>query len=185
MLGVHLHGQDRHAVVYTGMRSGRAVFLNSRHPESDEPDALCYTQDELLARLDDRCMVATLARCEAQEVCHAPLLEQSLVCLRALTDEVDAFCAAPRSRAELTAAVNPLFRPLLVDAVTMLTLIGEDEVRTALEQVRQTYMPVVFGAKEDGVVLADRLPMQTLHRAIQGYAALIRARLAALRAAAV
>ncbi len=55
---------------------------------------------------------------------------------------------------------DPLFRALLVDALTMMTLVEEDNLASRLRELQTQYMNAL--KKQEGLALADYLDVELL-----------------------
>ena len=180
MLGLTVDGGGRHAVVYRGMAGGRYEFLNNKRQHSPEPDSLLLTEEELLSRLSDTAVVAVIERAEPVPVPLEEYFQSSIEVLAGLKNELFAFCAKVRSMKELTEARNRLFRAILLDAVTMLELLGEKRLRETLLQLQRRLVNILKEGKPQ--ILQDRMSMEALGEAIDGYMELIREQIQAGRA---
>lgn len=171
MLGLRVSPESKHAVIYTGRRDGRYQFLNNKRQDSPEPDMLNLTEEELLCRLDEEVVIGTLERTAPASVNYRPYLEKSVLVLRELKREINAFCAQEQSPDSLREAMNALFRPVLLDGVTMLELLEETEIAGPLKEVRAQFLGVV--KKDCPAVLKKELDFVRLNAAIAQYEELI------------
>jgi len=160
MLGLKVTEHSKHAVVFMGMEGDAARFINNKHVDSDEPDSLLLDENALSSRLDDMVILASLERCAPASVDFSPLLNNSCQVLRRWQQDTEAFCLKECSAEERMAALNPLFRALLLDAITMADLIGDtkraDRMRT-LQQKLLTTLPI-----PEPLILAQHLPLPQL-----------------------
>lgn len=172
MLGLRVTAESKHAVIYTGGGEEEYRFLNNRHESSPEPTDLRLTEKELLYRLDETVTVGILERAEPVPIEFRPYFEGSLTTLHDLEEEITAFCSQEQPAAALREARDRLFRPILLDGVTMLELLGEEQIAAALRTVRAQLMAAL---REDcPVVPARRLDMALLTNAMTEYAGLIK-----------
>ncbi len=179
MLGLAVDGGGRHAVVYRGMAGGRYEFLNNKRQHSSEPESLLLTEEELLSGLSDTAVVAVIERAEPEPVALAEYFQSSIEVLAGLKNELFAFGAKVHSMKELTEARNKIFRAILLDAVTMLELLGEKRLRETLLQLQRRLVNILKEGKPQ--TLQDRMSMEALGEAIDGYAELIRGQIQAGR----
>ena len=146
MLGLRVSQESKHAVVYTGRQDGKYQFINHKRMDSPEPESLCLTENELLARLDETVVVGRLGQTQPDRVDYHSYLEKSVQTLQSLMLEIVDFCMIGQSISALQRAKNDLFRPVMVDGVTMLELLGEDvdtEVLEMLRTVRKQFLDVI------------------------------------------
>lgn len=171
MLGLHVTAESKHAVIYTGSGEEEYRFLNNKYESSPEPADLRLPEKELLSHLDETVTVGILERAEPVPIEFHPYLEKSLSTLHNLEEEVTAFCSQEQPTSALREARDTLFRPILLDGVTMLELLREEKIAAALRTVRTQFMTAL---REDRpVVLAQRLDMALLMNAMTEYAGLI------------
>ena len=173
MLGLHVTPESKHAVIYTGGGEGEYRFLNNRHESSPEPADLCLSERELISRLDETVTVGMLERVEPVPIELRPYLEESLTALQDLGEEITAFCSQEQTPETLERAMAGLFRPILLDGVTMLELLEEEQIAGPLRTVRAQLMKV--RGERIPAVLSNRLDMRLLTAAITEYKQLIAA----------
>lgn len=171
MIGLHLSERDKHAVICTGHIDGSYCFVNNKWEKTEEPERLSLTEEELLNRLDAQTAIAVLVPAEVYQPDFAPLFQQSRSVLAEMKQDLTAFCQRERQPQELIAAMNPLFRAVLLDGVTMLELIGQQELADRFIRIRDALMGAV--RSNEPLVPAQHLPLAQLYQAIDEYAALI------------
>ena len=174
MLGIRVSPQSKHAVIYLGENHGSYRFLNNKWQHTDEPEQLLLSKPELLARLDDSVVVATLKPIPSREVDFQPLLKQSVQVLEDLKCDVQAFCAKQQSPQSLMAAMNTLLRAILLDGITMLELCGETALAEKLRSVQGEFLTAV--RKKSAVTLSKEIAVDALVEAIAEYQQLIEQR---------
>lgn len=91
---------------------------------------------------------------------------------------MEAFASMPHLYSEYHTALDSLFRPLLLDGITMLSLIDEDKPAEAL-LLRQQELLSFYRGDRTGL-LCDTMSLPSLRDAAEQYAALIRRRLSEL-----
>ena len=173
MLGIAVPSGGRHAVVYTGMKEGRYGFLNNKRRNSPEPENFLLTEEELAARLGDRTVIATLEKAKPKSVELTGYFQASIGVLWELKEEISAFCGEERSPQELAKARDRLFRAVFLDAVTMLELIGEEELGARLRLFQRQLLDILKEGKAQ--ILQSRMPLAEVERAIDDYIRLIQA----------
>ena len=167
MLGIRVSSEGKHAVIYTGRQDEKYLFLNNRRKDSPEPETLSLTAGELLNRLDELVTVGCLVRVASESRDFRPLLENSVLVFQRLREEIHAFSAREQSAASLKIAMDGLFRPVLLDGVTMLELLGEVEIADMLKDVRMEFLSAVKTGH--AVILTEMLDMQRLDDAMDQY----------------
>ena len=178
LLGLRFSPESKHAVVYTGSQDGRYQFINNKRKDSPEPETLRLTEEELITRLDETVAVGRLEQTEPTRTDYRPYLDSSVRTLQSLMMEISDFCMVGQSIVALQRAKNDLFRPVLVDGVTMLELLGEDvktEFVTMLRTVRTQFLDVIRAGRSER--LEDALDMPKLIGSIAYYEHLITERI--------
>lgn len=167
MVGIRMENGQKHAVIYSKTEAGKLCFLNNKRRSSDEPEQFVFSRQELEQRLETDTPIATLGRCDAEPVSLAPVLEGSLAVFQKLRQELLQFCSVPQSPDDLAAAQDRLFRPILLDALSVLPLAGEWELCETLGVIQKEYLRTL--RQEKPVVLAQELPMEQLEDALKLY----------------
>ena len=171
MLGVYVSGKNKHAVIYTGMKDGRFCMLNNKWEQSDEPDTLLFSEQELLQRVDEVVTVAVLDETACETVKTESVIKHSIAVLQSLAKEIADFCSQEKSSTDIRSSMDTLFRAILLDGITMLDLIGETQISQKLKIVQGQFMNAV---KENNPLQLDqRLDMALLNSAITEYTNLI------------
>ena len=175
MMGVFLASQEKHVIVYQGRRGKHFLFWNNKWQHSDDPAQFCWTADELIRRLDQDVVVAGLQPVPVVPIADSsfqPLYQHSCQVLAELKEELRAFCETKHSRNEIGAALNTLFRPILLDGITMLELLQRWDLTEPLRDVQKELLEV--RRIEGTVLLSERIDMGQLMEGIDAYIALIR-----------
>lgn len=167
MLGLRVSPESKHAVVYLGREKERYRFLNNKRKDSPEPEELCLTEEELLARLDGSVTVGALERAERTAVNYRSYLERSVRTFRDLRNQIVSFCGEEQSAPSLRSAMDKWFRPILLDGVTMLELLEETGAAEPLKAVRAQFLKIVRENRSS--VLAEELDMERLCAAMAQY----------------
>ncbi len=171
MLGVYVSERNKHAVIYTGMKDNKFCMLNNKWEQSDEPDTLLISDEELLRRVDETVTVGVLNKTACETVKTESMAKRSIAVLQSLEKDIAGFCSQERSPAEIRASMDTLFRAILLDGITMLDLIGETLISQKLKIVQGQFMNAV---KENKPLQLDRrLDMALLNSAITEYIDLI------------
>ncbi|MCM1190301.1 MAG: hypothetical protein NC541_13525 [bacterium] len=175
MLGLTVTPQSRHAVVYTGMSAEKYRFLNNKRQHAPEPETLLFTEEELSLRLHETVMIATLSQIPPQPVEMTSRFQESRRVLCRLKQDLLDFCSKERTPAELTEGRDRLFRAILLDAVTMLELIGEQPLLETLLLLQRQFTDALREGTPQ--TLCERLSMGALTGAIDGYGEMIKGRI--------
>lgn len=172
MLGLRVSQREKHAVVFVGMDRECFRFINNKWEHSDEPEMLTLSKEELLDRLDDTVMVATIGETIVANPDLSERLVRSCRVLEQYKADVQMFADTEKTKEELTAAMNTLFRATLLDGITMLELIDQRELTEEFRQIQKTFLAVLREGKP--VLLREKLDMPAWLAAIDRYIDLIK-----------
>lgn len=167
MLGLHVTPESKHAVVYTGGGGGEYCFINNKRQDSTEPETLRLTETALLSRLDKTVVVGMLEKIGPRSSALHDRLAGSPGVLLALQSEINDFCTQQQTPAAQAAALNDLFRPLLLDGVTMLELLENTEPAASLRTVRAQLLPLIRAGRP--AVLSESIDLSLLNTSIRAY----------------
>ncbi len=180
MVGVRLDADRKHAVIYTGWDGdGRYRLLNNKREDAPDCDQFLFTEEELLARLDASVTVGWLEAVPCVDVAFLPYLTASIPVFQEMRDELRAFCGTSHTWAELRQARDPLFRPLLLDGVSMANLLGESALEEGLRELQSAFLAALRRGQE--VAAGEVLPMPKLEEAMEAYSRLMMEKREALR----
>lgn len=169
MLGIQTP-YGKHAVVFTGF-DGKYRFMNPTHENSGEYTEMSFSEEGLLALVDQETMVGTLIPAEAEPQLLTPYLKTSLSVIRENCAAIEAFAAEKHDPNAYFPMMNCLFRPLLLDGITMLELVGETALAQKFTALQQQFMAFMRGTREEA--LRETLSMDSLHDLTEQYASLI------------
>lgn len=172
MLGLQVTTQSKHAVVYLEQANGRFLFLNNKQKESDEPERLALAKEELLDRLPDVVVVGSLERCRPEQVDIVPYLRESLDTWEQLRTELQEYIACEQTPELLRESMNRLFRPLLLDGLTMMQLAQNDSQTQLLSELQRIYLTAL--RRNQSITLADMMSHALIDRAIAGMKSVVR-----------
>ena len=173
MLGI-LTPYGKHAVVFTGY-DGTYRFVNPTHEDSGEETELVISETDLIDRVDDSVMLAHVVRTEPEPVDPIPYLRRSVSVLQENVSEITQFTSILHEPDAYLNALNPLFRPLLLDGISMLTLAGETVLADRFTALQGALMEFLRGPRAGR--LCDALSIPKLQEASNEYVHLIESRI--------
>ena len=86
------------------------------------------------------------------------------------------FCSVPRDRITVQWAMEPLFRPLMVDLLSMMELAGEARI-VLMIKVLQRSLAAAMQAQEERMTLFDYIAEQQLRETIDRYIEIVQMKL--------
>lgn len=173
MLGLQVDESGKHAVVYIGHRDGKLLFLNNKWEHTDAPEQITLTEAELLAQISNSAMIATLDPITPKAVDLPGRIRNSVAVIRQNLSEIQDLCSREESVGQLRSRLNTLFRPLLLDGITMLNLLGEADLAQRFSGVQRTFLNVLRQEPSTVLRLGDHIPMDELVSATESYVQLI------------
>lgn len=173
MLGIDRGNGSKHAVVYTGCQSGLLTFINNKWRDEPSPEVFTFSEPEFLARIDPQIRVATLERISPKGTSVTQRLQESVSVIRQNLSAIESLCAKAETVGSLRSKLNTLFRPLLLDGITMLDLLGEHELAERFSSLQQELLTVLRQDENKAVVLSEYLSLTALGAAAEDYIRLI------------
>lgn len=173
MLGVKSEHGGKHAVVYIGNRNDQLLFLNNKWEHDPAPEQITFTETELLKRIEPTTMIATLNQITPKKVDLSGKLERSISVIRKNLSEIQEVCNNEETVGALRSKLNTLFRPLLLDAITMLGLLGEIELSQQLTEIQRSFLAALKQDSTAVIMLGNYLPIKELTDAAERYICLI------------
>lgn len=173
MLGLNVKENGKHAVVYTGTLNGKLVFLNNKWEHGPEPEQMALTETELVERLGPAAMVATLVNTDPKTVCLSERMEASIAVIQRNLSDIRWICSRIETIGALRSQMNTLFRPLLLDGITMLELLGESELAQRFTILQHDFLRALRQDETVKIKLGDYLSVEELTAAAEAYLRLI------------
>lgn len=173
MLGVKSESASKHAVVYTGTESDYFIFLNNKWEAEEAPNEFLLTADELKQRIEPIVVVATLRQIPEKCVDFTDKLKTSMSILQANLTEILELCSIQETVANLRLKLNTLFRPLFLDGITMLNLIGETALAKEFVTLQQELLSALRQAPQQSIYLKEYLSISKLQESAKMYMELI------------
>ncbi len=173
MLGLPIDGSGKHAVVYIGNKDGKLIFLNNKWEHTDAPEQILLTDAELMAQIGASAVIASLSPVSPREVVLRDRLIRSVKVIRQNLAEIRELCSNQETVGTLRSKVNTLFRPLLLDGITMLNLLGMTDLAQRFIEVQRQFLSVIRKESSVTVMLGDCICMDTLTAAAEEYIRII------------
>ena len=173
MLGLQTQ-YGKHAAVFLRY-DGVYHFFNPTHEGSDERTELSLSEDELLQSVDSVVMLGQFSRAVPNVQRLTPLLQESILVLRENVEEIEKYASIPHAPEDYLPAMNRLFRPLLLDGISMLQLTGETALVLGFSALQRNLMDFLRSPRVS--VLSASLSLETLHTLSEQYVQLIKKQL--------
>lgn len=174
MLGIKMENAGKHAIVYIGMEADELIFINNKWEKEAVPSEIKFVEEELREKIDAEVVVAILQTINATKVSMIDKLEESLVVLQANVLEIIELCNKEVTVEYLQSKLNTLFRPLFLDGITMLNLIGETEFADEWKVMQGNLLGAIRADKNQSIRLGEFISTDKLQVLAQRYAELIK-----------
>ena len=101
-------------------------------------------------------------------------LETSIEVLKANLAEILLMCNTEVTIDELCSKLNILFRPIFLDGISMLNLIGEKELSGEFAKQQSELLGALRPGTKEDILLKDYISMDNLQASVQKYMELIK-----------
>lgn len=174
MLGIKMENAGKHAIVYIGMEADELIFINNKWEKEEVPSEIKFVEEELREKINAEVVVAILQTINATKVSMIDKLEESLVVLQANVSEIIELCNKEVTVEYLQSKLNTLFRPLFLDGITMLNLIGETEFADEWKVMQGNLLGAIRADKNQCIQLGEFISTDKLQVLAQRYVELIK-----------
>ncbi len=173
MLGIKMENGGKHAVVYKGEEAGKLVFINNKWEKEAVPELISLTAAELIQKTDPVVVIACLEEVQPKEIDLTDKLKNSIRVLRGNEAEIISLCNEEHTVEYIGSSLNTLFRPLFLDGITMLHLIGETSLADRLQGLQSELLGVLKMDGKKEIYLREYLSLEQLGCAVDEYISLI------------
>ena len=140
--------QGKHAVVLIKYKNNRFKFFNPTHEGSGEEDYIVLSEDKLIDLLDDRLSVARIISREKKSISLKDSLMKSISALESYNQDLKAFIERNTNRETYHNNLD-LFRPLLLDGLTMMEIANETSLLSLMKQAQKQLLSFIRGFDEN------------------------------------
>ena len=173
MFGIKTENTGKHAVVYIGTESDMLVFLNNKWEKEDSPCEIRLTEDELKQRIEAEVVVATLQEITPRCVDFTDKLKNSINVLQANLTDIIELASTEETVANLRLKLNTLFRPLFLDGIAMLNMIGETVLAQEFTILQQELLSALRNAPHHSICLKEYVSISKFQVSAKRYEELI------------
>ena len=118
-------------------------------------------------------MIATLESVTPKEVDLSNIIKKSISVMRDNLSEIQEVCGKNEMVGVLRSKLNTLFRPLLLDGITMLGLLEEKELAQRFTAIQSSFLSALRQDAGTVITLGDYLPVNELVAAVEEYIQII------------
>ena len=139
----------KHAVVLRGYKDGCFNFFNPTHEGSEEKECLTLKEEALINLLDNELSIARIVPCKKKSIDLKPILVESISALSSYKSDLKSFIESNTDR-EMYRNNLDLFRPLLLDGLTMIDIAGENDLLALMKEAQNQLLSFIKG-KDDSL----------------------------------
>lgn len=140
--------QGKHAVVLNGYKDGCFRFFNPTHEGSGEEECLVLNEEALINSLDNKLSVARIVSHEKKSVDLKTNIVESISALSFYKNDLETFIENNTARDSYRNNLD-LFRPLLLDGLTMMEIASENSLLPLIEQAQKQLLSFIRGLDEN------------------------------------
>ena len=135
--------QGKHAVVLADYNDDCFKFFNPTHEGSGE-EYLVLNEETLINSLDNKLSVARIVPCEKKSVDLKTSIVESISALTFYKNDLESFIENNTDRETYRNNLD-LFRPLLLDGLTMMEIVGETNLLPLMKQAQKQLLSFIRG----------------------------------------
>lgn len=143
----------KHAVVLVNHENDTYNFFNPTWQDSNQKTEINISKEELLDRVDNEIVIGEIKICQKAETNLKAIYQESIINLEKYRESVIAFINSGANREEFRKQLDILFRPLLLDGLSMMTLIGNMKMITLIKEAQTQLLDFIRGDKNLNVTL--------------------------------
>ena len=136
--------QGKHAVVLNGYKDGCFRFFNPTHEGSGEEECLVLNEEALINSLDNKLSVARIVSLEKKSIDLKTNIVESISALSFYKNDLETFIENNTVRDSYRNNLD-LFRPLLLDGLTMMEIASENSLLPLMKQTQNQLLSFIRG----------------------------------------
>ncbi len=135
----------KHAVVLVDHVNDMYSFFNPTHEESNQETIINLNEEDLLSRVDEEITIGEIQYCKKKIVDLKRIYRESITNLENYEKDVINFVDNNDDIEEYQKQLEVLFRPLLLDGLTMMRLINNDEITKIMKESQNNLLNFIRG----------------------------------------
>ena len=136
--------QGKHAVVLVDYNDDCFKFFNPTHEGSGEEEYLVLDLETLINSLDNKLSIARIVPCEKKSVDLKANIVESISALSFCKNDLESFVENNTTREAYRNNLD-LFRPLLLDGLTMMEIANETSLLSLMKQAQKQLLSFIRG----------------------------------------
>lgn len=134
--------QGKHAVVLVDYSGSCFKFFNPTHEGSGEEEYLVLNEETLINSLDNKLSVARIVPCEKKSVDLKDNIVESISALSFYKNDLESFVENNAAREAYRNNLD-LFRPLLLDGLTVMEITNETSLLSLMKQAQKQLLSFI------------------------------------------
>ena len=148
----------KHAVVLIDYTGDVYSFFNPSWEESSQKTIIEISKEDLLSRVDEEITIGEIKQCQKKTVDFQNLYCESIANLTKYENDIVDFINGNNDKEEYQKQLDTLFRPLLLDGLTMMGLIGNDKIAKSMKEAQTDLLNYIRGkAKLDIPLFREKI----------------------------
>ena len=159
----------KHAVVLVDHINDMYSFFNPTHEESNQETIINLNEEDLLSRVDEEITIGEIQYCKKKIVDLKCIYRESITNLENYEKDIINFVDNNDDIKEYQKQLEVLFRPLLLDGLTMMRLINNDEITKIMKESQNNLLNFIRGKNKFDEILFK----EQIHAIVSQYKELI------------
>ena len=159
----------KHAVVLVEHANGMYSFFNPTWEESNHETMINLKKEDLLSRVDEEITIGEIKQCQKKIINLQNFYRESIVNLAKYEKDILGFINGNNDREEYQKQLDILFRPLLLDGLSMMVLINNDDIAKIMKEAQTHLLSFIRGKTEFDAHLFN----EKIHTIVTQYTELI------------
>lgn len=168
MVGLKMGNSSKHAVIFQGKDNNKYRFLNIKPISSQAPDFYLFSKNALDNLLENESVVGWIKRIPKKiDVNTLQEIILTTEIIRNYKEKIFSFISSEKSIADLKDSKVNIFEALLLDLVSMLEIIAQNNLAERIIEIRKQYQNAMEMNKR--LRLSDYLPVKELDLVFNDY----------------
>ena len=148
----------KHAVVLLSHTNGMYRFFNPTWEGSNQDTIFNLSKEDLLSRVDEEITIGEIKHSKKKIVNLKNIYRESITNLEKYEKDILYFIDGNSDKEEYQKQLNILFRPLLLDGLSMMALIDNDKISKTMKEAQTNLLDFIRGkAKLDALQFREKI----------------------------
>lgn len=143
----------KHAVVQVDYTNDIYSFFNPTWEESNQDTIINLPQEELLSRVDEEITIGEIKQSQKKRVNLKSIYSESISTLEKYEKDILDFIDNNDDKEAYQKQLDILFRPLLLDGLSMMGLINNDKIAKTMKEAQTNLLDFIRGKTKLDIIL--------------------------------